>query len=44
MMVTEYAVPLLALNYPCKEYQMVARGIVFESPGLIVKCTLSLTK
>ena len=27
MMITEYAVPSLALNYPCKEYQIIYESV-----------------
>ena len=27
MMIIEYAVPSLALNYPCKEYQIIQESV-----------------
>ena len=27
MMIIEYAVPSLALNYPCKEYQIICESV-----------------
>ena len=27
MMIIEYAVPSLALNYPCKEYQIIYESV-----------------
>ena len=38
MMMTEYVVPSLALNYPCKEYQ-----IIYESVR-IYSCTCMRNK
>ena len=39
MMIIEYAVPSLALNYPCKEYQ-----IIYESGVHIYLCTCMRNK
>ena len=38
MMIIEYAVPSLALNYPCKEYQ-----IIYESVNIYL-CTCMRNK
>ena len=29
MMITEYVVPSLALNYPCKEYHIIYKSVHF---------------